>query len=107
MAYGGMLLSTSQEVSSHASHSWNMCGGLSLIFFLISNEMQYNVKLCKHLPSFLSDHSPVVLRVYSLVDSELRGRGYWKFNTSLTKTNDNKFVETLKNICEWKSTFDS
>ena len=28
-------------------------------FFLISNEMQYNVKFCKHLPSFLSDHSPV------------------------------------------------
>ena len=75
-------------------------------FFLISNEMQYNVKFCKHLPSFLSDHSLVILRVSSLADSESRGRGYWKFNNSLT--NDNNFVETLKNnICEWKSTFDS
>ena len=75
-------------------------------FSLISNEMQYNVKFCKHLPSFLSDHSPVILRVSSLADSESRGRGYWKFNNSLT--NDNKFVETLKNnIREWKSMFDS
>ena len=56
--------------------------------------------------TFLSDHSSVILRVSSLVDSESRGRGYWKFDNSLT--NDNKFVETLKNnICEWKSTFDS
>ena len=75
-------------------------------FFLISNEMQYNVRLCKHLPSSLSYHSLVILRVSSLVDSESRGRGYWKFNNSLT--NDNKFVETLKNnICEWKYTFNS
>ena len=75
-------------------------------FFLILNETQYNVKFCKHLHPFLSDHSPVILRVSSLVDNESRGRGYWKFNNSLT--NDNKFVETLKNnICEWKSMFDS
>ena len=59
-----------------------------------------------NLPSFLSEHSPVILLVSSLVDSESRDRGYWKFNNSLT--NDNKFVETLKNnICEWKFTFDS
>ena len=64
--------------------------------------MQYNVKFCKHLTSFLSDHSPVILRVSSLADSESRDRGYWKFNNSLM--NDNKFVEILKNnICEWKS----
>ena len=75
-------------------------------FFLISNEMQYNVRFCKHLPSFLSDHSSVILRVSSLADSESRGRGYWEFNNSLT--NDNKFVETLKNnICEWIAKFDS
>ena len=68
--------------------------------------MQYNVKFCKHLPSFLSDHSPVILQISSVVDSESRGRSYWKFNNSLP--NDNKFVETLKNnICEWKSMFDS
>ena len=76
-------------------------------FFLISNEMQYSVRFCKHLPSFLIDHSPVILRVSSPVDSESRGRGYWKFNNN-SLTNDNKFVEILKNnICEWKATFDS
>ena len=68
--------------------------------------MQYSVKFCKHLLSFLSDHFPVILRVSSLVYSALRGTGYWKFHNSLM--NDNEFVETLKNnICEWKSTFDS
>ena len=74
--------------------------------FLISNEMQYSVTFCSLLPSFLSDHSPVILRVFSPADSESRGRSCWLFNNSLT--NDNKFVEILKNnICEWRSTFDS
>ena len=31
MAYGGGLLSTSQEVTSHASHSWNMRVGLTAL----------------------------------------------------------------------------
>ena len=74
--------------------------------FLIPDKGQYNIKFCKHLPSFLGDHSPVILRVSSLADSESRGRDCWKFNNSLT--NCDKFVEILKNnICEWRSTFDS
>ena len=41
-----------------------------------------------------SDHSLIVLKTSSCAKSDLRGRGYWKFNDSLTE--DLLFVESLK-----------
>ena len=40
------------------------------------------------------DHSPVLLRITSVQEGQHRGKGYWKFNNSLT--NDPVFVNSLK-----------
>ena len=65
-----------------------------LNFFLISNSLQFDVRLCKFLSPVQSDHSPIVLKISSCAKSELRGRGYWKFNNSFTE--DLLFVESLQ-----------
>ena len=75
-----------------------------LDFFLISDNLQYEVKLCKHLTPVQSDHSPVNLCLSSLGEGTGRGRGYWKFNNSLIE--DKVFVESLKqHIGQLKSLF--
>ena len=63
-----------------------------LDFFLISNSLQFDVRSCKFLSPVQSDHSPIVLKISSCAKSDLRGRGYWKFNNSLTE--DPLFVES-------------
>ena len=65
-----------------------------LDFFLISDSLQCDIKACKFLSPFQSDHSPILLRITSIQDGQQRGRGYWKFNNSLT--NDPVFVNFLK-----------
>ena len=65
-----------------------------LDFFLISNSLQFDVRLCKFLSPVQSDHSPIVLKISSCTKSDLKGRGYWKFNNSLTE--DPLFVESLQ-----------
>ena len=56
-----------------------------LDFFLISDDMQYDVKNCKQLTAVQSDHSPIIIRISSISDEQPRGRGYWKFNNLLTQ----------------------
>ena len=65
-----------------------------LDFFLISNSLQFDVRLCKFLSPIQSDYSPIVLKISSCAKSDLRGRRYWKFNNSLTE--DPLFVESLQ-----------
>ena len=65
-----------------------------LDFFLISNSLQFDVRLCKFLSPMQSDHSPIVLKISSCAKSDLRDRGYWKFNNSLTE--DPLSVESLQ-----------
>ena len=65
-----------------------------LDFVLISNSLQFDVRLCKFLSPIQSYHSPIVLKISSCVKFDLRGRGYWKFNNSLTE--DLLFVESLQ-----------
>ena len=75
-----------------------------LDFFLISDDMQY-VKFCKKLTAVQSDHAPILLHVSSMKEDQPRGRGYWKFNNSLTE--DDHFVESLKSyIKNFKPSFD-
>ena len=62
---------------------------------LISNSLQFDVRLCTFLSLIQSDHSPIVLKISSCAKSDLRGRGYWKFNNSLPE--DPLFVESLQN----------
>ena len=76
-----------------------------LDFFLISDDMQYDVKFCKKLTAIQSDHAPILLHVSSMKEEQPRGKGYWKSNKSLTE--DDHFVESLKScIKNFKHSFD-
>ena len=72
-------------------------------FFLVSDDIQSEVKSCEFLFSLSSDHSPVKLKMQS-ISTDTRGRGYWKFNNSLLQ--NKQFVSDMKNkINEVVSTF--
>ena len=69
----------------------------------MSNDLQFGVHSCENLCPLSGDHSPVKLKLRTdLVDD--RGRGYWKFNSSLLE--NSQFVFDMKNkINEISSTF--
>ena len=74
-----------------------------LDYFLISNDLQFGVDSCENLCPLSSDHSPVKLRLRTDLADD-RGRGYWKFNSSLLE--NNQFVFDMKDkINEIISTF--
>jgi len=52
--------------------------------WLIGNPMAGNVVKCNIIPSILSDHLPVILRLESTTNTK-RGKGFWKFNNNLLK----------------------
>ena len=52
-------------------------------YLLISDSLQCDIKACKFLSPLESDHSPILLRITSVQEGQHRGRGYWKFNSSL------------------------
>ena len=54
-----------------------------LDFFLVSDNMQCDVKFCKKLTAIQSDHAPLLLHVSSMKEEQSRGRGYWKFKKTL------------------------
>ena len=58
-----------------------------LNFFLISNNLQIEVKSCEHLFPLSSDHTPVKIHFLSSTECE-RGAGYRKFNNSLLENNN-------------------
>ena len=76
-----------------------------LDFFLISDDIQYDVKFCKKLRAVQSDHAPILLHVSSMKEDQSWGKGYWKIYNSLTE--DDNFVESLKSyIKNFKPSFD-
>ena len=76
---------------------------MSRIDFLVSDDIQSEVKSCEFLFPLSSDNSPVKLKMQS-ISTDMRGRGYWKFNNSLLE--DKQFVSDMKNkINEVVTTF--
>ena len=65
-----------------------------LDFFLISNVLQESIIKTDVLASFCTDHSPILFSL-QLKDMPTRGKGFWKFNNSLTSNDD--YVEKMKN----------
>ena len=61
-------------------------------FFLISFGLSSLVTKSTILPSFLSDHSPVEIKI-NLEESE-RGKGFWKLNCSLLR--DIEYINQIK-----------
>ena len=60
---------------------------------LVSDTLQENIKAVCIIPSVQSDHSTITLTLCP-VSENVRGRAYWKFNSSLTQ--DNYFIDSLK-----------
>ena len=68
----------------------------SLDYILISNTLQKLVTTTETLAPISTDHSPVLFSLSKGKDC-LRGKGFWKFNSSLTK-GQNHIVEIKKPI---------
>ena len=65
-----------------------------LIFFLLSNILQEPILKTDALASFCTDPSPMFFSL-QLKLMPTRGKGFWKFNNSLTSNAE--YVEKMKN----------
>ena len=78
-------------------YTWRRCHPIiqsRLDYWLVSSELIYNVQSCDIKPSIKTDHSLITLKLISNQESH-RGRGLWKFNTSLLA--DKHFVNHITN----------
>ena len=64
-----------------------------LDYFLISDQLQEQIKTIEIIPAVQSDHSTLIVEIGSIIQ-EAKGQSYWKFNTSLVY--DKSFVELIK-----------
>ena len=72
--------------------------------WLISSHLINYMKTCNVYPSIKSDHSIIFLHISNV--NQQRGRGFWKFNSTLLKdpeyvNNTNNLLETLKKDTEY------
>ena len=75
-----------------------------LDYWIISNSIQDIITVTDIIPSLYSDHSAIILGA-KLLKNDNRGKGYWKFNSSLLKQTD--YVENLKmKLTEWRSLYE-
>ena len=61
-------------------------------FWLISNDLQDDVKKAEIIPAIKTDHSAISLSVNSLQDQSF-GPSYWKFNSSLLE--DHNYIQLI------------
>ena len=66
-----------------------------LDYVFLSTSLQEFARKIEILPSFLSDHSPVLLSLQKNVEN-VRGKGLWKFNNSHLQ--DNIFITNIKDV---------
>ena len=66
-----------------------------LDYFLVSVPLLYDVVDTTIEPSILSDHSLISLTI-KISESVKKGKGLWKFNTSLLK--DKKYINEIKTL---------
>ena len=64
-------------------------------YIFISNTLQELVTTTEILTPISTDHSPVTFSLSKGKDC-LRGKGFWKFNTSLTK--DQTYIHEIKKL---------
>ena len=75
--------------------AYNSIQQSQLDYILISASLMYNVQKVEIGHSVYSDHSPVLLKL-SDKNPGNKGRGFWKFNTSLLK--DLEDIEQINNL---------
>ena len=64
-----------------------------LDYFLVSRNLNYQISKCQLKPGLRSDHSLIKLEI-KLVQTQQRGKGYWKFNNSML--HDKTYVTLIK-----------
>ena len=64
-----------------------------LDYFFVSNSLQDSLDKTDILAAFSSDHSPILLSFQKCKDFQ-RGRGLWKFNSSLS--HNKEYTEKMK-----------
>ena len=64
-----------------------------LDYFIVSDQLQEQIKTIEIIPSVQSDHSTLLMKIAS-IRQEAKGQSYWKFNTSLAY--DKLFVELIQ-----------
>ena len=82
------------EESTFTWHKFNENKQSRLDYFLVSASLRPYVEKAEIIPGFCSDHSALTLEID--FSKFTRGRGFWKFNSSLLY--DNKYVADIKNI---------
>jgi exodeoxyribonuclease-3 len=83
-------------------YTWRKRGGITpqqsrLDYFLIAENLIYQVANCEIKYAVYSDHCPVWLQLES-TNNPKRGRGFWKFNVSLLKDKD--YVDKINSLIE-------
>ncbi len=63
-----------------------------LDFFLVSEDIMALISKCDIIPGYRSDHS--INNIILTISNEKRGRGFWKFNTSLLQ--DQEYIHIVK-----------
>ena len=77
-----------------------------LDFFLISEELTNVDATCKIFHAPETDHSAISLHLQTRFNKQRRGRGFWKFNSSLLE--DDNYVNALcKNIDLFKAKYEN
>ena len=66
-------------------------------FWLVSVALEYQIKSTSIKPGNSSDHSIIKLGI-ELLETQKRGKGYWKFNNSLLR--DQNYVNTIRKIMQ-------
>jgi hypothetical protein len=68
-----------------------------LDYFLIANNIIYNVQECQVKTAMYSDHNPVQLTLRGKKDT-MKGRGFWKLNVSLLK--DKEYLDIINAVID-------
>ena len=66
-----------------------------LDFWLVSISLEFQITKCSIEPGNSSDHSLVKLTL-DLIETQKRGKGFWKFNNSLLT--DSKYINIIKEV---------
>ena len=81
-------------------YTWKTKSPLKMVrldYFLLPNGMISQIEKCSIIPGFLSDHCFVELEL--VFEETIRGRGYWKFNTSLLE--DKNYLDTINEVIDY------
>lgn len=87
------------DVKQYTFHRGSMIAS-RLDYFIISQSLESMVKQVDIMPSLISDHSPLLLKIQ--ICQEQRGPGFWKMNTKWLNNKDYKeqVIDRIKQVVD-------